>query len=98
MPAYELKTTNGNYNLFYREKLIASGTKGWANQAEGLHQLFYEGNKNNLLEAARSRGLFQQQGRVKDLADDAYHSLDMISRGAAIFKPGSCEFCAQLLF
>ena len=43
------------------------------------------------------QGLFDEQRRIKNFAEDISYKLDAIGRGWAVLKPGDCEFCARIL-
>ena len=97
-PMYGVKEIADYYFASYLDKDIASGTKGWVDRAKDLHKQIYEEQKDLLLEEFQSLGLFEQQGRLKNMAADASRSLDIICRGGVNFEPGNCQFCAQILF
>ena len=96
LPLYQVQNQGNFYGLSYLGKDIAWGTEQWVLRAKVLHPLIYEEQKRPLPEEICGAGLFEQQRRIKGLADNASRSLDIIGRGGAVFAQGSCEVCAPL--
>ena len=88
----------GDWHLLcFSPRYLAWGDDQWPKRAKDLHQSVYEEQKHLLPNLIEEQGLFEEQRRITELSEDISHRLDMICRGWTVFKPGNCDFCAQLL-
>ena len=89
----------GTYLLYHKGKQIGgvNGDNLWLGYLQELHQSLYHEMEDLLLEEMRSFECFERYIEVDLLADQASHELDIISLGGAMFKPGNCQYCSQIV-